>query len=1115
MFKKILKKKNDLSIAYMKQAKCPIDGSGFLLEAGQGKNINGNMFALAKELCTNPEWSEFTVYWVVTGDTLASAKSRFETYGYDVKLVDRQSKEYAQLLARVKYLATDNSFPPFFSKRPDQILLNTWHGTPLKTLGKSDIKNAKSLANIQKNYLMSDYALFPNMLTREVFMKDYMLEHTFRGKIIMSDYPRNSALLDEAVQKEIRQKYGLGGKQIIAYMPTWRGSSRTADAQIQKEILTQYFDELDVLLNEDQFFYVNLHFLVGNIIDFSHYKHIRPFPGEYETYEFLGMCDVLVTDYSSVFFDYAVTEKRVILFAYDLEEYMRERGTYFSIYDLPFPIVENISDLVKEINAPDSCDIDSFLEQYCHYRSTEVPHELIRLMVKKEQGKLFIEDNPDLSDKLLLIYAGDLKNTHMNPYLNKQIDEVAVQNADKDILVCFRGNINDNKIRFLDDLPENVQYMGLVTKFNFTLPQLFMNALKIRSKVFDALFRGRLRKAYDAEKNRIFPGINPVHLINLSNKPHNINAVLERFDCRKTVWLHPVHFAGLSGASGRYRLMLRHFRRDYDEVKDVSSLPVGEYWEEDKDIYYNQNIQMANIKRRFINKNTMMIAKGTALFRTNCHFPLDQIKVEIAGQLYPSHMKKIIRLNRTMMLVKYTIKIMNEDIKTLEIQNKVNFYYEDEAGFGFRKGVKYNLFHLKKGKNKQGPIRVFDSEETSAYFRQSKNNILYLTVRKKNLTDAKSEQRKLNLAYWLAKFSRSSNIVLLYEKESSRYEESASVLYEKMIDLGYHNAYFILDKNYPYIDSIDEKYRKNIIYKGTFRHYYYFFRSKTFLGSEALVHVIDLRISNKHALDKINAKDINYVFLQHGVMYMVSLDSESRRFFKPMKTDGLYRVVTSSKAEAAHFIELGGYDPSFIYVCGLPKFDRNKWDPSADKIVIMPTWRPWEYNEARYDFQETKYYRMICRIFKAIPADLREKIVILPHPLFYDAVRDAEFELKPYLNIDQKYDDVLKETKVLITDYSSIAYDAFYRGCNVIFYWEEKDECMENYGPSTKLMLNEENSYGDICYCPDDLAKVIRENYSHSQTLQHQEKYHQLVDYHDGKNTERLIELLRKDGILQ
>ena len=57
---------------------------------------------------------------------------------------------------------TDNTFPPYFNKRDEQVFLKTWHGTPLKTLGKSNKSSLSSLANVQKNYLMSDYALLPN-----------------------------------------------------------------------------------------------------------------------------------------------------------------------------------------------------------------------------------------------------------------------------------------------------------------------------------------------------------------------------------------------------------------------------------------------------------------------------------------------------------------------------------------------------------------------------------------------------------------------------------------------------------------------------------------------------------------------------------------------------------------------------------------------------------------------------------------------------------------------------------------------------------------------------------------------------------------------------------------
>ena len=162
MWKKLKKKTYD---SYLKYSQEPIDDSLVLLEAGQGKNINGNMFALLREICENPRWSRLRPVFVVTKGTMDQARERFEFYGYKPELAVRNSERYCQVLATAAILITDNSFPPYFLKREGQVYLNTWHGTPLKTLGKSELQNVKSMANLQKNYLMSDYALFPNEFT--------------------------------------------------------------------------------------------------------------------------------------------------------------------------------------------------------------------------------------------------------------------------------------------------------------------------------------------------------------------------------------------------------------------------------------------------------------------------------------------------------------------------------------------------------------------------------------------------------------------------------------------------------------------------------------------------------------------------------------------------------------------------------------------------------------------------------------------------------------------------------------------------------------------------------------------------------------------------------------
>ena len=173
IFNKLKKVNSNIRLHYLKYLSLDVDDKLVLLEGGQGSNINGNMFSMLKELQTNPKWQDYTCVFVVTEKTIDKAKKRMSFYGFDrVRLAVRNSHSYCRYLATAKYLLTDNSFPPYFYKRDKQVLLNTWHGTPLKTLGKSDKSNLASLANIQKNYLMSDYALFPNEFTRNVFMDD-------------------------------------------------------------------------------------------------------------------------------------------------------------------------------------------------------------------------------------------------------------------------------------------------------------------------------------------------------------------------------------------------------------------------------------------------------------------------------------------------------------------------------------------------------------------------------------------------------------------------------------------------------------------------------------------------------------------------------------------------------------------------------------------------------------------------------------------------------------------------------------------------------------------------------------------------------------------------------
>lgn len=467
----------------------------------------------------------------------------------------------------------------------------------------------------------------------------------------------------------------------------------------------------------------------------------------------------------------------------------------------------------------------------------------------------------------------------------------------------------------------------------------------------------------------------------------------------------------------------------------------------------------------------------------------------------------------------YRMEFDIAEVRDFDIQNKLLVIYTDESGREYSGRVLYDAADLRRGKNKNS--RIFVHDDFSVYFRQNIHNTTFLTVRDPNQYDYPEGQKRIEKARRRAAKLKDRDIVLLYEKKCQKYEESASVLYEKLIDMGYSNVYFIVDKSIPAVQELPEKYKRNLIDKDSDEHLEYFFASNKFISTETIEHALQLRIANKHAQDKINTDtgDMMYVFLQHGPTYMVSLNMDLRNGFRKKTDYKLHKTVVSSKLEAEHFIELGGMSMDDLYITGMAKFDRSVRNPGADRIVIMPTWRRWETNQARDDIKQTNYYKMVRLMYESVPEELRDKVIILPHPLmaerFADIPADSEdSEFSSKILITDRYEPVLRDCELLITDYSSISYDAYYRGAKVVFYWAEKDECMTHYGEGTRLMLNMDNVFGPVAMNGAEITAAIGETYGREQDPVYLERYRKIIEFHDGRNTERIIEHLKQDGVI-
>ena len=234
--KKLLNKNSYLGHVYLKYSKNEINKKAILLNSQQGDNINGNMFYILKEL-QDELYKEYKIYVAFKDEKENDFIEKLNSYHFRYELVKVNSKMYAKVLATSKYLFNDTSFPVYFIKRKEQIYLNTWHGTPLKTLGKATANDFYDIANLQKNFVVSDYLLYPSEYMISHMMEDYMINNVAEGKIMLCGYPRNEIFFDDKRRKQLKLDLDLENKEIIAYMPTWRGNVRNISLDEQLTVI--------------------------------------------------------------------------------------------------------------------------------------------------------------------------------------------------------------------------------------------------------------------------------------------------------------------------------------------------------------------------------------------------------------------------------------------------------------------------------------------------------------------------------------------------------------------------------------------------------------------------------------------------------------------------------------------------------------------------------------------------------------------------------------------------------------------------------------------------------------------------------------------------------------
>lgn len=227
----------------------------------------------------------------------------------------------------------------------------------------------------------------PNRYSTEIFARAFQ----FDKQMIESGYPRNDYLINSNHSKKIEQikkKIDLPkDKKVILYAPTWRDNQFYQRGKYKFE-LQMDLKRLQEKLGSKYIIVLRLHYLIaenldltdydGFVYDLSHYEDIR---------ELYLIADMLITDYSSVFFDYANLKRPMLFFVYDIEDYRDHlRGFYFDFeLKAPGPLVKNTEEIIHSIEEIEDGNFhfdESFYNQYCYLEDGHASKRVVERIFK-------------------------------------------------------------------------------------------------------------------------------------------------------------------------------------------------------------------------------------------------------------------------------------------------------------------------------------------------------------------------------------------------------------------------------------------------------------------------------------------------------------------------------------------------------------------------------------------------------------------------------------------------------------------------------------------------------------------------------------------------------------
>lgn len=347
-----------------------------------GKSYTGNPKYIYEKMLEMGLDKKYTFVWAYSGEDKSVIPG-------NPIIVDRfKPGDYYKYLALSKYWVNNIIFP-IHKKRDGNVYLQTWHGTPLKKLGYDitipgpEVQGRENFYHESRNW---DYLISSNHYSTEIFRRAFKYEE----EMLEMGYPINDIFFKDNTEfvKSLKSKLGIAeDKKVILYAPTWKDDE-------QNESWEHYFNlEIDIERLYEEFgdeyvILLKMHHLVSeNLVIDDRFKDFAIDLSSYDDIQELYiLSDILITDYSSVFFDYAHSRRPILFFVPDLNHYISNvRGLYLNMEkDLPGPLIKDNDELIDiirnidEVQKEYSEKYDEFYERFCSLCNGDSAEKIIK-----------------------------------------------------------------------------------------------------------------------------------------------------------------------------------------------------------------------------------------------------------------------------------------------------------------------------------------------------------------------------------------------------------------------------------------------------------------------------------------------------------------------------------------------------------------------------------------------------------------------------------------------------------------------------------------------------------------------------------------------------------------